>query len=212
MPIRLGLLRKKGRQAARRLISARPRKRTSIALVVYAVVVGVATLGVAIFVGDSSEGRGWQTNDDGKGLVALLPASEYRSPGDSDAKGWAYLYVMCNRQDRVMRLGVGLGTEAALKMSGEDDTEVGVWKVVYRVGDAGVFADVWTAVMSGESAYLSPPEPRAVSDRFLAGGLLVAWTAELGSLDDGHKAIFDLDGYAEDVASEMGGCGGPLRA
>ena len=202
----------KGLQATRKLLRVRPRKRLNIALAVYLTVVLIGALGIAISMGDSGDGRGWQTDNDGKWFVAVLPASEYRSPGDKESEGWAHLYVMCDRLDGVLRIGLGLGTEAGLKRSADDDAEVGIWEVVYTVGEAGGFAEVWASVASGDNAYLSPPEPDAVSDRFLSGGYMVAWAAGLGSPGGGHEATFDLDGYAEDVASEMGGCGGSLRA
>ena len=195
----------------RKLLQARPRKRLSIAMAVYAAVAVTAALGVAVFVGDSGDRNGWQTDDEGNWLVAVLPASEYHPPGDSNFEGWAYLYAMCNRLDGAMRIGLGLNTEAASQMSAEGETEIGVWEVIYTVGETEIFAEVWAAVTSGEGAYLSPPEPEAMSDRLLADSFLVAWAAELGSPGSGHEATFDLDGYAEDVASEIGGCEGPLR-
>ena len=201
-----------GLRAARRLLKARPRKRLSIALAVYLAVVLIAALAIAIFVGDSGDARGWQTGNDGQWLVAVLPASEYRPPGGGESEGWSHLYVMCDRLDGVLRIGLSLGTEAGLQESMNAAAEVGIWEVVYTVGEAGGFAEVWASVGSGDSAYLSPPEPDAVSDRFLAGGYLVAWAADLGSAGGGHEAVFDLDTYAEEVASEMGGCKKSIRA
>lgn len=209
MLIGLRLLWEKGKQATRRPLRERLRRRISIVLTVYAAIAVIAALGVAVFVGDSGDKAGWQTDDDGKWFVAVLPASEYRSHGDGE--GWAHLYVMCDRLEGALRIGLGLGAETVLQGSAEGDAEVGIWEVIYTVGEAGGFAEVWAAVANVEGAYLSPPEPDEMSDRFLAGGHLVAWAADLRSSGSGHEAVFDLGGYAEDVASEMGGCGGSLR-